>query len=215
MQDWEQNVALLATGRHRELLAEVERRRSKETVYPPPGQELQALQTPFAAVRVVILGQDPYHGPGQAQGLAFSVPDDTRTPPSLVNIFKEIQTDIYDGEPQEFSSDLSRWAEQGVLLLNTSLTVAAGRAGSHAKLGWAELTDDIIRALSEKREHLVFMLWGRHAQAKRELIDAERHCLLLAAHPSPLSARNGFFGCRHFSQANRYLQRHGRQPIRW
>ena len=216
MRDWEQEVGPLAAGHHRELLEKVGALRHDRTVYPPEGQEFHALElTPFREVEVVILGQDPYHGPGQAQGLAFSVPDGVPAPPSLRNIFKEISADVYDGEKKAFSNDLSRWARQGVLLLNTSLSVEAGKAGSHSRLGWVALTDAIIAALSEKREHLVFILWGRHAQAKEALIDAGRHLVLKAAHPSPLSARHGFFGCRHFSRANEYLERHGRTPVDW
>jgi uracil-DNA glycosylase len=190
--------------------------RETTTVYPPADQVFSALAlTPFEAVQVVIVGQDPYHGPGQAHGLAFSVPEDVRTPPSLRNIFKEIRDDVYGGESRTFSPNLTRWAEQGVLLLNAALTVEAGKAGSHRRLGWHRLTDQIIAQVSDQLEHRVFMLWGRHAQSKRQFIDGERHRILAAAHPSPLSAYRGFFGCRHFSQANAYLTQHGGTPIDW
>jgi uracil-DNA glycosylase len=177
---------------------------------------LRALEAiPFGAVRVVIVGQDPYHGDGQADGLAFSVAEEVQAPPSLRNIFREIADDIYGGDPPDLSTDLSRWAEQGVLLLNASLTVEAGKAGSHRKLGWMRLTDAIIKCLSAQRRHLVFMLWGRFAQSKVPLIDDGRHLILEAPHPSPLSAYRGFFGCGHFSRANAYLVEHGRTPITW
>jgi uracil-DNA glycosylase len=171
--------------------------------------------TPFTAVKVVLLGQDPYHGPGQAQGLAFSVPEEVKAPPSLRNIFKEIEADVYGGESQEFSTDLTRWAKQGVLLLNTILTVEAKKAGSHKNLGWQPLTDQIVEQLSLKREHLVFMLWGAQAKAKRDLVAQDNHLILEAAHPSPFAAHHGFFGSHHFSQANDYLTVHGLTPIVW
>lgn len=216
MEEWVAQVPSLKTGKQQQLLAEVATLRERAIIYPPAGQELYALQvTPFAAVQVVILGQDPYHGPGQAHGLAFSVPESVPAPPSLRNIFKEIRADIYADEPRNFSTELTRWARQGVLLLNTVLTVEAGRAGSHRSLGWQTLTDGIIVQLSQKREHLVFMLWGAQAQAKLPLIAAERHLILTAPHPSPLAAWRGFFGCRHFSQANAYLAQHGGRPIVW
>jgi uracil-DNA glycosylase len=206
----------MAEGYHRDLREKVNAMRETKTIYPPPGRVLYALAvTPFDVVRVVIVGQDPYHGPGQANGLAFSVPEDVKAPPSLRNIFKEVRRDVYDGEQKAFSPDLTRWAEQGVLLLNVSLTVEAGKAGSHSALGWRRLTDQIIAQLSAEREHLVFMLWGNHAQSKRELIDDDRHLILEAAHPSPLSAQRGFFGCGHFSQANAYLVAHGSAPVVW
>jgi len=213
---WLDAVPLLREGYHETLLARVEALRATATIYPPREQVFRALElTPFDAVRVVLLGQDPYHGPGQAHGLAFSVPDGCKTPPSLRNIFKEIAADVYDGDAPLFSTDLTRWAEQGVLLLNATLTVAAGQAGSHQALGWQALTDQIVATLSRAREGRVFMLWGRHAQAKRALIDPARHLLLEAAHPSPFSAHRGFFGCRHFSQANAYLVACGNAAIRW
>ena len=216
MESWIQNIPLLQAGYHLEMLERVAELGQHQTIYPPSEQIFRALQlTAFEEVKVVLLGQDPYHRPGQAQGLAFSVPEGAKVPPSLCNIFKEIATDLYDGDPAAFSPNLSRWAEQGVLLLNAALTVEAGKAGSHQKLGWQRLTDQIVAQLSHKREHLVFMLWGNHARPKRPLIAAERHLILEAAHPSPFSARQGFFGCRHFSQANAYLKEHGGEPIRW
>ncbi len=207
---------MLRDGRAKALLGEVARLRQTRVVYPPTERVFRALElTPFADVRTVILGQDPYHGEGQAHGLAFSVPEGTKTPPSLRNIFKEVASDIYGDDAPTFSTDLERWARQGVLLLNSSLTVEAGRAGSHQKLGWHALTDQIVETLSQQRHHLVFMLWGAHAQSKRALIDSEHHLVLESAHPSPLSAYRGFFGCRHFSKANAYLNAHGKPPIAW
>ncbi len=185
-----------------------------KTCFPPAGQIFNAFDIcPFDQVRVVIIGQDPYHEPGQAQGLCFSVNDGVRIPPSLVNIYKEIQSDL--GKPIPSSGNLMRWTEQGVLLLNATLTVEAHKAGSHQNKGWEELTDAAIQALNEKKEHLVFMLWGSYAQRKGQFIDRKRHCVLTAAHPSPLSAYNGFFGCRHFSQANAYLTSHHLPSIEW
>ena len=213
---WRQAVPLMAEGYHTELLKKVEARRREAVIYPPQGRVLAALRlTSFDAVKVVIVGQDPYHGEGQADGLAFSVPEGGKVPPSLRNIFKVVEADIYDGVPQNFSTDLSRWAEQGVLLLNASLTVREGEARSHCSLGWMALTDQIIAQLSEKREHRVFMLWGNFAKAKAGLIDDSRHRILMAPHPSPLSAYRGFFDCRHFSKANAYLKAHGCTPIVW
>lgn len=213
---WIESVPLMQQGYHQELLDKVDALRDGKTIYPPPEQVLYALEvTPFDAVKVVIVGQDPYHGAGQAHGLAFSVPEEVKAPPSLRNIFKEIAQDVYDGTLPTDNTDLSRWAEQGVLLLNASLTVEAGNAGSHSKLGWMALTDGIIANLSNRREHLVFMLWGRFAQSKAELIDGDRHLILEAAHPSPFSAHRGFFGCAHFSKANAYLRAHGEAPIVW
>ncbi|MBR1426193.1 MAG: uracil-DNA glycosylase [Paludibacteraceae bacterium] len=168
---------------------------------------------PFDRVRVVILGQDPYHDVGQANGLCFSVNDGIRIPPSLENIYKELQRDL--GKPIPASGNLQSWADQGVLLLNATLTVQAHRAGSHQNKGWEELTDAAIRALNDRRQHLVFMLWGSYAQRKGAFIDRRRHLVLTAPHPSPLSAYRGFIGCGHFSEANRYLQQHGLPPINW
>ncbi len=224
METWLQNIPLMRAGYHKEMLRKVAHIREEKTVYPPQDKVLYALKvTPFDDVQAVILGQDPYHGEGQAMGLAFSVPEEVPAPPSLRNIFKEIQNSFMEGLLTEvippsspaFSTDLSRWAKQGVLLLNAILTVEAGQAASHKDLGWQRLSDAIIAQLSARREHLVFMLWGRKAQAKKSLIDPERHLILEAPHPSPLSAHRGFFGCGHFSTANAYLREHGGTPITW
>ena len=168
---------------------------------------------PFDKVRVVIIGQDPYHDFNQAHGLCFSVQEGVPVPPSLVNIYKEIQRDL--GKPIPTSGNLTHWAEQGVLLLNATLTVEAHRAGSHQGKGWEELTDAAIQALNSKRSNIVFMLWGSYAQRKGQFIDRRRHLVLTAVHPSPLSAYRGFIGCGHFSQANAYLKQHGQAPINW
>lgn len=184
-------------------------------VYPAPKNIFRAFDLcPFDKVKVVILGQDPYHGEGQANGLCFAVNDGTALPPSLQNIFKEIESDL--GQPLVHrSGDLSRWAKQGVLLLNATLTVRAHLAGSHQGKGWEQFTDAVIRALADERAGLVFMLWGNYAKAKGAHIDRARHLVLEAPHPSPLSAHAGFFGCKHFSKANAYLVAHGQAPIDW
>lgn len=188
--------------------------RAAHTVFPKGGEILKAFRsTPFDRVRVVILGQDPYHGPGQAHGLCFSVPAGVEPPPSLRNIIKEVHRST--GATASGNGDLGRWAEQGVLLLNATLTVRAGEAGSHQGHGWERFTDAAIAALSRERSGLVFMLWGRHAQAKEPLIDAGKHHILKAPHPSPLSAHRGFIGCGHFSRANEILQAQGGGPINW
>lgn len=184
------------------------------TVYPPASRIFAAFDAcPFDKVKVVILGQDPYHGPGQANGLSFSVNPGVRFPPSLMNIFKEVQDDT--GAPIPADGDLSRWAHQGVLMLNATLTVEANRAGSHQGHGWEEFTDEVIRRLSRDREHIVFILWGSYAIRKSALIDSTRHLILTSPHPSPLSAHRGFFGNHHFSRANAYLTAHGLSPIVW
>ena len=185
------------------------------TCFPPGNKVFNAFNLcPFDRVKVVIIGQDPYHEPGQAHGLSFSVNAGVPFPPSLVNIFKEIEMDL--GTPMPTSGDLTRWAEQGVLLLNATLTVRAHQAGSHERKGWEEFTDAAIRALNADREHLVFILWGGYARSKVALIDSSRHLILQSVHPSPLSAnRGGWFGNHHFSQCNAYLQQHGEQPIQW
>ncbi len=188
--------------------------KAKYTVYPPGSKIFNAFQlTPFNQVRVVILGQDPYHGPGQAHGLCFSVPQGIIPPPSLVNIFKEIEKDL--GLPIPGGGNLEKWARQGVLLLNATLTVRANQPGSHQKRGWENFTHAVISKLSEKRVGLIFLLWGKYAQEKESLIDTNRHYILKAAHPSPFSAYNGFFGCRHFSKTNEILRKHGLQEIDW
>jgi uracil-DNA glycosylase len=188
--------------------------KKKQIIYPPGPQIFSAFNlTPFNRVKVVILGQDPYHGPGQAHGLCFSVPDGIRRPPSLINIFKEIESDI--GLPASNKSNLTKWAVQGVLLINAILTVRADQPASHQNKGWEKFTDAVIRNLSEKRKNLVFLLWGNYAQAKESLIDSNRHYILKAAHPSPLSASRGFFGCKHFSRANEILAEQGLNEIDW
>lgn len=184
------------------------------TCYPPGKLIFNAFNLcPFDKVKAVIIGQDPYHEPVQAHGLCFSVNDGVRFPPSLVNIFSEISSDL--GKPAPQSGSLVRWAEQGVLLLNATLTVRAHQAGSHQRRGWEEFTDAAIRALSAGREHIVFILWGSYAQSKAQLIDASKHLILRSVHPSPLSAHRGFFGNRHFSKCNKYLQDNGIEPIDW
>lgn len=184
------------------------------TVYPPGKLIFNAFNLcPYPKVKVVIIGQDPYHGPGQAHGLCFSVNDGVPFPPSLQNIFKEIQSDL--GSPIPETGNLTHWAEQGVLMLNATLTVRAHQAGSHQRRGWEEFTDAAIRALAENREHLVFILWGAYAQKKGAFISRDRHLVLTSVHPSPLSAYHGFFGNKHFSRANAYLEAHGETPIVW
>lgn len=185
-----------------------------KTVFPPGALVFNALNsTPLDQVRVVIIGQDPYHGPGQAHGLSFSVPPGVRTPPSLQNIFKEIHRDL--GLPIPPHGCLQSWAEQGVLLLNAVLTVEQAQAGSHAKRGWERFTSRVIEIINARREHCVFLLWGSYAQRKGEQIDRQRHCVLTSVHPSPLSAHRGFIGNGHFSAANQYLVEHGLTPIDW
>ena len=186
-----------------------------KVIYPPGPLIFNAFnQTPFDKVRVVILGQDPYHGPGQAHGLSFSVPAGIKPPPSLVNIFKEIENDLGVKMPMEYGN-LTKWAEQGVLLLNAALTVRAGEPFSHARYGWAEFTDAVISKVSELKEGVVFLLWGKFAQEKQILIDESKHFVLKAAHPSPFSADKGFFGCKHFSKTNALLMKQGLEPIDW
>ncbi|MBC6428520.1 MAG: uracil-DNA glycosylase [Cellvibrionales bacterium] len=193
------------------LLAE---REHGKRIYPPASQWFAAFdRTPFEQVRVVILGQDPYHGPRQAHGLCFSVQDGVPLPPSLRNIFAELKTDL--GLPSPASGNLEKWAAQGVLLLNATLTVQAHQAGSHQNRGWEQFTDAAVRQLNEQRSGLVFMLWGSYAQRKGAQIDPAKHLILKAPHPSPLSAQRGFFGCRHFSQANTYLRQQNIPEIDW
>jgi uracil-DNA glycosylase len=186
-------------------------------IYPPRGSRLRAFElTPLDEVKVVILGQDPYHGPGQAHGLSFSVPEGVKTPPSLVNIYKEIASDLGIAPPRH--GNLEKWARQGVLLLNNSLTVEEGRAGSHQNLGWEPITDAAVAAVAAREEPSVFLLWGSHARNKASRVPAlmqGKHLVLTAPHPSPLSAHSGFFGCRHFSKANAFLEQHGRSAIDW
>ena len=196
------------------LVGFVKQEYASRTIFPPAGQIFSAFNTcPFNDVKVVILGQDPYHGPGQAHGLCFSVNDGIPFPPSLQNIFKEISSDL--GLQIPSSGNLTRWAEQGVLLLNATLTVRASQAGSHQGKGWEEFTDSVIKIISEKAENVVFILWGSYAIKKKALIDASKHCILTAPHPSPLSSYRGFFGCKHFSKANEYLKSIGKEEIKW
>lgn len=184
-----------------------------KTIYPPKPQVFSAFKTPLDDVKVVIIGQDPYHGPGQAHGLAFSVQPDVKTPPSLKNIFKEIHDDV--GRPIPDNGNLQRWADQGVLLLNNTLTVEAHNAGSHRNKGWEEFTDTMIKMLSDERDNLVFILWGRDAREKKHLIDGKKHLILESPHPSPFSAHSGFFGSKPFSKTNVYLTMNGKKPIKW
>lgn len=198
----------------RTLTGFVRKEYATKTVYPPAKLIFNAFDScPFNKVKVVIVGQDPYHEPGQAHGLCFSVNDGVQIPPSLVNIYKEIEDDL--GIPAPRSGDLTRWAKQGVLLLNATLTVQAHHAGSHQGKGWEEFTDAAIKRLAEERDHLVFILWGAYAQRKGASIDANRHLILKSPHPSPLSAHRGFFGNKHFSKANDYLSAHNMEPVRW
>jgi uracil-DNA glycosylase len=183
-------------------------------IYPPGSLIFNAFEkTPFHQVKVVILGQDPYHGHGQAMGLSFSVPDNVPSPPSLMNIFKELKEDTGAHTPS--TGNLTSWAQQGVLLLNASLTVRAGDPMSHSKIGWHTFTNTVITKISELKDKVVFLLWGKFAQEKIELINTKKHLILKAAHPSPLSANNGFFGCRHFSKTNQFLMQNGIDPINW
>jgi uracil-DNA glycosylase len=185
-----------------------------KVIYPPGPLIFNAFdKTPFNQVKVVLLGQDPYHGPGQAHGLSFSVPPGINPPPSLVNIFRELQNDV--GMPIPKSGDLTPWAQQGVMLLNAVLTVRANEPASHSKVGWVEFTSSVIRKISDEKEGIVFLLWGRFAQEKQVLIDETKHLVLKAAHPSPFSADKGFFGCRHFSKTNNYIIKQGKDPIDW
>lgn len=184
------------------------------TVYPPPKFIFRAFElTPFNKVKVVILGQDPYHGAGQANGLSFAVPPGVRLPPSLQNIFKELESDM--GSVTNKTGDLERWAAQGVLMLNATLTVRASTPGSHQNRGWEQFTDAVIKALNDQREHLVFILWGTYAKQKGAHIDRSKHCVIESAHPSPFAAAHGFFGSKPFSKTNAYLKEHGQTPIDW
>lgn len=210
--DWAAFVDLGAVARVSESVRRI--RDAGTQVFPPKTDTFRALwATPVDAVKVVILGQDPYHGEGQAHGLAFSVRTGVATPPSLRNVFKELASDL--GRPPSVGTDLTPWAEQGVLLLNSTLTVNAGDAASHSKLGWEPITDALIRGLATNRTGLVFLLWGAPAQKKAAFVDPVRHHVVAAPHPSPLSAHKGFFGCRHFSRANAFLVANGRTPIAW
>jgi len=192
----------------------VKHERETKEVYPPKGLVFNAFnKTPLSKVKVVLLGQDPYHGVGQAHGLSFSVPDGIKIPPSLRNMYKELNSDINFNIPSH--GNLEKWANQGVLLLNATLTVRAENAGSHQKKGWETFTDAVIKCVSDNTEGVVFLLWGNYAQKKECLIDQTKHNILKAVHPSPLSASRGFFGCKHFSQTNKYLSEKGKDPIDW
>ncbi len=199
----------------KDLIQFLKDEKAQNTVFYPKGNEIfKAFElTPFTNVKVVILGQDPYHGPGQAHGLCFSVPDGVTPPPSLVNIFKEISNDLQIEKPQ--TGNLTSWAEQGVLLLNATLTVRASQAGSHQGKGWEIFTDAVIKTLSLEKENLVFLLWGNYAQNKANLIDSSKHLILKSVHPSPLSAHRGFLGCKHFSQTNNWLLSKNLSEIDW
>ena len=187
----------------------------KKVIYPPGKLIFNAFeQTPFDTVKVVILGQDPYHGPGQAHGMCFSVPEGIQPPPSLINIFKEIESDLGIGMPPRYGH-LTKWAQQGVLMLNAFLTVRANEPLSHSKIGWESFTNSVITTLSQEKKGIVFLLWGKFAQEKQVLIDETRHYVLKAAHPSPFSADKGFFGCKHFSKTNELLIQQGIEPIDW
>ncbi|WP_280744690.1 MULTISPECIES: uracil-DNA glycosylase [unclassified Parabacteroides] len=214
-QSWKEQLAAEFEKDYFRQLTEFVRQEYKQgTVYPPGPQIFSAFDhCPFDKVKVVILGQDPYHEPGQAHGLCFSVKDGVRFPPSLINIFKEIEADFQKAVPG--SGNLTRWADQGVLLLNATLTVRAHQAGSHQNKGWETFTDAVIHRLAETRDHLVYILWGSYAQKKGAFIDAKRNLVLTSAHPSPLSAHRGFFGNKHFSKANDYLIASGQKPIEW
>lgn len=197
-----------------DLISFVKSEYASKYIYPPGSRIFNAFDhCSFNDVKVVIVGQDPYHGPGQANGLCFSVADGIRHPPSLQNIFKEIKDDL--GQPVPQSGNLERWADQGVLLLNATLTVEARKAGSHQNKGWEQFTDEVLRVVSEEKENVVFLLWGAYAQRKGSIVNANNHLVLKAPHPSPFSAHSGFFGCKHFSKTNQYLSSKGLTPISW
>ncbi|PVX38831.1 uracil-DNA glycosylase [Pasteurella langaaensis DSM 22999] len=217
MKTWKDVIAIEKTQPYfQQILAQVQQaRQAGKIVYPPQNEIFSAFKlTEFEQVKVVILGQDPYHGPNQAHGLAFSVKPSVKIPPSLLNMYKELKNEYPDFQIPNHGY-LVPWAEQGVLLLNTVLTVEQGQAHSHANFGWETFTDHVIQALNERRENLVFLLWGSHAQRKGQFIDRTKHCVLTAVHPSPLSANRGFFGCGHFAKANDYLSSKNLSPIKW
>ncbi len=213
--DWKAPLApLFADERYQQIRAFLKSEYSSRVIYPDMHDIFNCFRfTPYEKVKVVLLGQDPYHNEGQAHGLCFSVPDGIQKPPSLVNMFKELKEDLGCTEPK--SGDLTKWAREGVLLMNTALTVRAHQANSHATCGWSWFTDSVIELLSREKEHLVFLLWGGNARRKAPLIDRRKHLILECAHPSPLSAYNGFFGCRHFSKTNAYLEQQGIPPVDW
>ncbi len=213
--DWDEVLApLFSDERYLKIREFLKKEYAEHTVYPDMYDLYNCFRyTSFASCRVVLLGQDPYHEPGQAHGLCFSVKEGVKNPPSLENIFKELHDDIGMQKPK--NGTLTKWAKEGVLLLNTSLTVREHLANSHSKCGWSWFTDSVIQIISEKKEHVVFILWGGNARSKKPLIDKRKHLILECAHPSPLSAYNGFFGCRHFSKTNAYLTANGLAPIDW
>ncbi len=213
--DWNEVLSpLFADERYRKIREFLKYEYSHYIVYPSMYDIFNCFRlTPFAKVKAVLLGQDPYHNEGQAHGLCFSVQDGVPMPPSLVNMLKELKDDLGFDPPQ--SGNLTKWATEGVLLLNTALTVREHQANSHANCGWSWFTDSVIELLSREKEHLVFLLWGGNARKKKPLIDQTKHCILECAHPSPLSAYAGFFGCRHYSRTNAYLTAHGIDPIDW
>lgn len=214
MKTWFEEVPALLDGKHLPLLEKAYAEGTQ--TYPPKDKVFHALdKTALTDVKVVIIGQDPYHQPGQAEGLAFSVPEGVKMPPSLRNILREVNDDLYNGEKVSVETQLDRWAEQGVLLLNTTLTVQDSKAGAHAKWGWQFITDDIVRSVSEAQAGVVFLLWGAHAHSKSDLVDENKHLVLKSVHPSPLSASRGFFGCKHFSQCNDWLKSNNQTAIKW
>lgn len=214
-QSWKSALTEEFSKPYFESIAAFLKKRIQETVvYPPASKIFEAFNLcPFNKVKVVILGQDPYHGPGQAHGLSFSVPEGIPKPPSLLNIHKELRLDLGIEPPQ--SGNLQHWAEQGVFLLNAILTVEASKPASHQKIGWEDFTNAVIKTISDQKEHVVFILWGAYAQKKIELIDTSKHCVITTVHPSPLSASRGFFGSKPFSKTNTYLTEHGIEPINW
>ncbi|MBO4262997.1 MAG: uracil-DNA glycosylase [Clostridia bacterium] len=213
--DWDEMLSpLFESENYKRIRQFLKEEYSRHTIYPSMYDIFNAFkETPYSSVKAVILGQDPYHEPGQAHGLCFSVKNGAKLPPSLVNIYKELETDL--GIPPAESGDLTPWAKQGVLLLNATLTVRRGEANSHADCGWREFTDGVIRLLSQRKKPIVFILWGGYARGKKPLIDLSRHFIVESAHPSPLSCYNGFFGSRPFSKTNAYLESAGEQPINW
>lgn len=213
--DWDLVLKnLFESGVYASIRAFLKQEYSTKIIYPPMHDIFNAFKfTPYNGVKAVILGQDPYHGEGQAHGLCFSVRKGVKPPPSLVNIYKELKSDLGLRIPSH--GCLTKWAEQGVLLLNTTLTVRENQANSHSKCGWQEFTDEVIKLLSQRSEPIVFLLWGGNARSKKQLIDTSRHLVLECAHPSPLSAFNGFFGCKHFSKTNEFLVKNGKTPIDW
>ncbi len=213
--DWNERLApLFADEQYKKIRSFLIDEYKHHIVYPDMYDLYNCFKyTPFANLKAVILGQDPYHNVGQAHGLCFSVQDGIPNPPSLENIFKELQNDVDIPKPK--NGNLTAWAKQGVLLMNTSLSVREHQANSHSKCGWAWFTDSVIKLISDQKEHVVFILWGGNARSKKPLIDTSKHCVLECAHPSPLSAYNGFFGCKHFSKTNAYLEKHGISPIDW